>query len=125
MSWAEFTLDTLIDDWGKWYLVSKESNKGDYGALGIYKEPEEKWNKDFGIIATMINKVLMPVEFGGYTQQDYYCITRSNYQVGNWIKDGKLLYKIHERADYSYFDQTDLLVYKIKLDNGRLDNSDD
>jgi len=125
MSWAQFTLDSLIDDWGKTYEVSKNTNEGEHDTLGIYKPPEEAWEEDFGIIATMVNNVLMPSEAGVYTSQDMYCITRSNYQNGIWVKDGSKKYKIHERASFSFFDQTDLFVYKIKLDEGRLDNSDD
>ena len=124
MSWAPFTLDTLVDDWGREYKVSKTTNEGDHNSLGIYEPPDNVWGKDFGVIATMTNNVLMPVEFGSYTSQDMYCVTRSNYQVGIWIKDGKRKYKVHERAEFSWFDQTDLFIYKIKLNDGRLDKSD-
>lgn len=124
MSWALFTLDSLVDEWGKPYKVKTEVNEGEHNSLGIYKEPNESWKDDFGIIATMTNNMLMPAELGAYTSQDMYCITRSNYQVGTWIKDGSKFYKVHERADFSFFDETNLLVYKVKLDEGRLDNSD-
>ena len=124
MSWAQFTLDSLIDGWGKLYYVKKEVNKGSHDTLGIYQPPNEEWTEDFGVIAAMTKNMLMPAEVGVYTSEDMYCITRSNYQIGILIKDGERIYKVHERADFSHFDDTDLFVYKIKLNEGRLDNSD-
>ena len=125
MPWASFTLDTLIENWGKTYKVSKNTNEGEHDALGIYAPPDDEWEDDFGVLAVMTNKMLVPADLGVYTSQDLYCITRSEYELGIWIKDGSRKFKVHERASYSFFDQTDLLVYKIKLDGGRLDALDD
>lgn len=125
MSWAPYTMDSLIDNWGKSYEVCLTANEGTINDLGIYEEPEQEWTDDFGVLAVMTNNMLMPAEIGVYTSQDMYCITRSNYQIGVWIRDGTKLYKVHERADFSFFDQTNLFVYKIKRHDGRLDNSDD
>ena len=124
MSWALFTLDTLVDDWGRECQVCKGTNKGEHDSLGVYNPPSDLWTISFGVIATMTSNVLMPAELGAYASQDMYFVTRENCQVGIWVKDGDRVYKIHERAAFSWFDQTDLFIYKMKLDDGRLDKSD-
>lgn len=122
MAWALFTLDSLIDNWGKFYQSSKTANGGDFDDAGVYQKPEDSWGNDFGVLAPMTNELFGPIDFGVYTTQDMYCITRSNYQIGHYVKDGTKIYKVHEEMDVSNFDETDLRVYKVKK-QGRLDKS--
>lgn len=121
--WAQFTLDSLVDTLGKHYLISKVSNDGYYDAVGIYQKPEEVWEEDYGVLAYMTNSMLMAAEPGTYTAQDMYCITRTNYEIGWWINDNGIKYKVHERADVTPYNQTNLYTYKVKRE-GRQDTSD-
>ena len=124
MAWALFTLDSLVDNWGKNYMVCTNTNAGDFDDTGDYKPPSNDWKTDFGVIAPMSVELFGPMDMGTYTAQDMYCITRSKYQIGNMIKDGSKVYKVHENMDFSDFDDTGLNAYKIKR-QGRLDKSDE
>lgn len=123
MAWAQFTLDTLIDNWGKYYDVCINTNEGEFDGVGIYHPPSEEWSTTFGILAVMVNEVYVPVDPMAYTAQDMYLISRDNYEVGIYVRDMDRHYKIHERSDYTPFDQTPLYVYKVKAER-RLDTSD-
>lgn len=122
MAWAKYTLDTLIENWGRETQIALNANEGFYDDAGMYNEPDLEWIEDFGILVLMSNNVLMPAELGVYTSQDMYYITRTDMQIGNHVKYANDIYMIHQKADFAYFDQTELYTYIVKVP-GRMDNS--
>lgn len=120
---AEFTVDTLIDDYGKDYEVLGNTNDGAHNKAGIYKPPAPVWQPGFGAIVDLTSKDFRSDTEGAYTSQDRKCFTRDNYEIGNQIRtsDGEE-YTVSARNNYSEFDQTDVFAYTLKR-KGTLANS--
>lgn len=115
MPFAEFSIDSLIDDYGRINYYKIDKNKGTFDNAGVYIPPLEEWTEGFGIVVNLSAQDFQLDTEGAYTVQDKNYYTRDNLEVGVIVKDFEgIYYVVHSRFDVSPYDQTPVRAYKLK-----------